>query len=282
MCYPPPSFRAWGLLPIMPLWSINYGQFKQTNRDLCTFTGPWENKWFVYPRRQINMLNLSSPSEIWIIVCFCWQPVFPCRWNGRLQQPTVGERGSLQRFPLNAHLDRLPAPPWESLLLRVGSKMESQNTEMKWGGEMGREGRDEGIEDIERKKAEKEKGERGKKETPYFQNWHLTEKLQKNVVKCYLRFHHLMVQFNKPSSICDLFHTLNKTKHKIIILHYIHQYNFITADMSLLQLNWELFWQFVYRSIPSSSHSSRALEALSLNRGSSHDVVFVLWLQGNK
>lgn len=36
----PPSFRAQGLLTIMPLWSINYGQFKQTNKDLCTFTAP--------------------------------------------------------------------------------------------------------------------------------------------------------------------------------------------------------------------------------------------------
>lgn len=31
--------------------------------------------------------------------------------------------------------------------------------------------------------------------------------------------------------------------------------------------------------LPSSSHSSRTLEALSLHRGSSHDVVFVLWLR---
>lgn len=37
-----------------------------------------------------------------------------------------------------------------------------------------------------------------------------------------------------------------------------------------------------HNSLPSSSHSSRTLEALSLHRGSSHDVVFVLWLEGRE
>lgn len=36
--------------------------------------------------------------------------------------------------------------------------MESQNTEMKGSRETGRDGRDGGIEDIERKKGKKEKG----------------------------------------------------------------------------------------------------------------------------
>lgn len=34
--------------------------------------------------------------------------------------------------------------------------------------------------------------------------------------------------------------------------------------------------------LPSSSHSSRGRGALSLHRGSSQDVVLVLWLNGNK
>lgn len=66
--------------------------------------------------------------------------------------------GRLQRSALNAHLDRHPAPPWASLLLRVGSKVESQNTEMKWGRETGGEGRDGGIEEKERRGARGKKG----------------------------------------------------------------------------------------------------------------------------
>ena len=42
----------------------------------------------------------------------------------------------------------------------------------------------------------------------------------------------------------------------------------------------ELFLAEQSCSLPSSSHSSRGLEALSL--GSSHDVVFVLWLKGDR
>lgn len=37
-----------------------------------------------------------------------------------------------------------------------------------------------------------------------------------------------------------------------------------------------------HNRLPSSSHSSITLEALSLHRGSSHDVVFVLWLEGRE
>lgn len=66
-----------------------------------------------------------------------------------------------------------------------------------------------------------------------------------------------------------------------INLHDIQQFYYSRQVTTTPKFSF-FFWQFVCRSIPSSSHSSRALEALSLNRGSSHDVVFVLWLPGNQ
>lgn len=114
-----------------------------------------------------------------------------------------------------------------------------------------------------------------------------------------------MVQFNNLNSICELstIRICDLPRISFTFVSFAHFFatrqiritlqiqlicmtfnNFITADRSLLHLNWGcfFFWQFVCRSIPSSSHSSRALEALSLNRGSSHDVVFVLWLPGKQ
>lgn len=84
------------------------------------------------------------------------------------------------------------------------------------------------------------------------------EKQQKDGDKCYIRFHHLMVQFNNLNSICELsriricdlprisftfvsFAHFFATRQIIIILQ-IHLIcitfnNFITADRSLLHLN---------------------------------------------